>query len=194
MGAITVLRPLALGMATGMRSQLGLAALAVAMSRGGKKKGKKGRGFASMVQGQVLSSPLVRKSLVATAATEIVADKLPSTPSRLNRGPLLARLALGGLAGGLLGWSDDRGFGRAAAGAALGAAGAGLGAFGGYHLRAALDQRTNLPDRYWAVAEDITAVGLAAFAVAVTDDSDTQQTESLPARLRDPEYADASWA
>ncbi|MEV0461288.1 hypothetical protein, partial [Catellatospora methionotrophica] len=108
MGAITVLRPLALGVATGMRSQLGLAALAVAMSRGGKGKGKS-RGFSSMVQSQVLSSPLVRKSLVATAAGELVADKLPTTPSRLNTGPLLARLALGGLAGGLLGWSDRRG-------------------------------------------------------------------------------------
>ncbi|GAA2366994.1 hypothetical protein Cme02nite_29340 [Catellatospora methionotrophica] len=172
MGAITILRPLALGMATGMRSQLGLAALAVAMSRGGRKKGKKSRGFSSMVQSQVLSSPLVRKSLVATAATELVADKLPSTPSRLNKGPLLARLALGGLAGGLLGWSDGRGIGRAAAGAALGATGAGLGAYGGYHVRAALDGRTQVADRYWALAEDVTAVGLAAFAVAVTDDTD----------------------
>lgn len=183
MGAITVLRPLALGIATGMRSQLGLAALAVAM-RKGRGKGKGRSKVSSLVQSQVLASPAVRKSLVATAAGELVADKLPATPSRLNTGPLLARLALGGLAGGVIGWSDDRGFGHTMAAAALGVAGAGLGAFGGYHVRHLLDQRTDVPDKYWALAEDATAIGLAAFAVAVTDDS-AEEHETPLARIRE---------
>ncbi|MEV4418043.1 hypothetical protein [Catellatospora sp. NPDC049609] len=177
MGAIAVLRPLALGVATGMRSQLGLAALAVAVQRRGKGRGRKS-GLSRLVQTQVLASPAVRKSLVATAAGELVADKLPATPSRLNKGPLLARLALGGLAGGVIGWSDDRGLRRTLAGAVLGAAGAGLGAYGGHHVRAMLDSRTNVPDRYWAIAEDVTAIGLAAFAVAVTDDADTAAADA----------------
>ncbi|MEV0461081.1 hypothetical protein, partial [Catellatospora methionotrophica] len=75
---------------------------------------------------------------------------------------------------------------RAVAGAALGATGAGLGAYGGYHVRAALDKRTNVADRYWALAEDVTAVSLAAFAVAVTDDADTE-----PAALAAGEHESA---
>jgi uncharacterized membrane protein len=177
MGAIAVLRPLALGIATGMRSQIGLAALAVAVQQRGKRRGKKA-GVSRLVQTELLANPAVRKSLVATAASELVADKLPSTPSRLNRGPLLARLALGGLAGGVIGWSDDRGLRRTVAGAVLGVAGAGLGAYGGHHVRALLDSRTNVADRYWAIAEDVTAISLAAFAVGVTEDGDAATAEA----------------
>ncbi|MDI1463594.1 DUF4126 family protein [Catellatospora sp. KI3] len=159
MSAISAARPLALGVATGMRSQLGLAALAVAMRKGP-------RDVNTLVRKQVLASPVLKRTLLATAAGELVADKLPTTPSRLKRGPLLARLALGGVAGAVLGLAEEKSVLAAVTGAALGTMGAGIGAYGGYHLRAALDRHTNVPDKYWAVAEDITAIGLAAFAVA----------------------------
>lgn len=130
-------------------------------------------GLRSMVAPAMLSrahtvQPAVRKVLHAAAAGEMVADKLPGMPSRLEPGPLVARFMIGALAGGIL-----AGRHRAAtvgsvvpvsavlSGAVLGGAGALAGAFAGYHARRALTHGAGLPDLAVAVSEDAIAIAAA---------------------------------
>ncbi len=101
------------------------------------------------------------KALSTIAATgELIADKLPGTPSRLQPAPLTARIAAGALAGGLDARRQHRGVVLPAlvgAGAAVGAsyAGAFWRAFTGHHGFA-------VPG---ALLEDVAAIALASAAV-----------------------------
>jgi uncharacterized membrane protein len=101
---------------------------------------------------------------IASAGGELVADKLPRTPSRTTPPGLAGRLVGGAFAGRLL----ARASGADAHGAAvcaLIASGAACGsAFAGERTRAALGRRTGLPDPVFAVAEDAIAVGVALAA------------------------------
>jgi uncharacterized membrane protein len=98
------------------------------------------------------------------AAGELIADKLPRTPNRTDLGPLLARLAFGGLVGAIAATSLD---GSLVEGVFLGVAGALLGAFGGYLVRRELVARLECKDWHVAVAEDLLAVGCAVLAIGV---------------------------
>src|SRR6478609_979484 len=80
------LRSVALGAATGLRSQLGLAAVVA----------RPGPTLPPMFR-----KPLIRRVAVVAAAGELVIDKLPTTPSRLSPQGIVPRLALGALAAGL---------------------------------------------------------------------------------------------
>ncbi len=93
-----------------------------------------------------------RPLLVATAA-ELVGDKLPFAPSRLDRGALVGRAVSGAVAATMLGG------GRA--GALLGAGGALLGAVAGSRARAAPSAEGTRSDLPGALAEDAVAVALA---------------------------------
>lgn len=101
------------------------------------------------------SSPRpARALLLAAAAGELVADKLPATPSRLEAAGLGGRLVSGAVCGQAM--AGPRGA-ALAAGAAMAAAAAGATA------------RTRLTRRrgrgaLWAGLEDALAVGLAAVA------------------------------
>src|SRR5882757_2508253 len=75
-----------LGAASGSRSQLGVATVVV-------------RSDPSLPG--IFRQPWTRRLLVAAAAGELVVDKLPNTPSRLEPAGLAGRLALGALAAGL---------------------------------------------------------------------------------------------
>jgi uncharacterized membrane protein len=150
-----LLRPLLLGIVTGLRSQLGLAVLAWSEP-------------ASVRDTRVLrgmrSTP-GRAMLGLAAAGELVADKLPSTPSRLTPMALGARLATGAAVGALAAGSVDK-RSRAVAGA-VGVAGAAAGSYAGATYRKVLPARTHSPDLPWALSEDAIAAGLAATAVKV---------------------------
>ena len=89
------------------------------------------------------------------ALGELVADKLPATPSRVSALPLLARAVSGGWSGRVV--ARQRG-GSALLGAALGATGAVGGAWVGYRLRSFLTQRLGLPDAPVALIEDAVAI------------------------------------
>jgi uncharacterized membrane protein len=103
----------------------------------------------------VVSRPVSRK-LAKLAAGELLADKLPFTPDRINPGPLAVRLASGAACGGAVSaLARD----SAVQGALLGAAGALAGTFGGYYARKAF--RRNYPDLAVALVEDALAVALA---------------------------------
>jgi uncharacterized membrane protein len=148
-------RPLAaaalLGFVAGLRSQIPQAALSLrglAPARGPLK---------------LLGGRAARAATVLGAAGEIVADKLPVTGSRVQAGPLLARVASGAFAAGTLSAANGR-RGRALVLPVLvGAAGAYAGSWSGYALRQA-GQRANLPDPVIALGEDAAAVGLAVVA------------------------------
>ena len=78
-----------------------------------------------------------RAFVYALAAAELIADKLPVTPDRTARGPLLVRSA----SGGWVGATRARGGPSArAVGTLLGAIAAVAGAFAGHRLRRALNR------------------------------------------------------
>jgi len=76
-------RAAVIGLATGARSMTPLAALARSDHPGVA----------------ALSGPWGRRLTAAAALGELVADKLPGTPSRLTRAPFTGRLVAGALAG-----------------------------------------------------------------------------------------------
>jgi uncharacterized membrane protein len=130
------------GLATGLRSQMGLAAVVLRMDK---------EGLPSW-----LRTTAAARSVTVAAGAELVADKLPGTPSRLGPAGLTGRLVLGGLAGGLLAHAEK---GPVVPAAALGSAAALLAAKVGHDLRARAAQR--VPDPVVAVAEDGVAIALA---------------------------------
>src|SRR5215207_8506332 len=150
-----LLRPLLLGLATGMRSQLGLAVLAWSEPAGSGDTAALRR----------LRTPAGRVGAGLAAAGELVADKLPQTPSRLTPAVLSSRLATGAVVGALASGATDRRT-RALAGA-VGVAGAAAGTYAGAAYRKAAADRTSLPDLPFGLAEDAVAAGLAGTAVRV---------------------------
>ncbi|MCO7275512.1 hypothetical protein [Cellulosimicrobium cellulans] len=141
-------RALALGVAAGSRSSLGVAAPVLGGWVGGDGPGVVG--------------VLVRGTAAAGVAGELVGDKLPQTPSRLDPPGPVFRLASGALGGVLLARRRSGPAGVVAA-AVAGAAGAAAGTWGGAAWRRlAVGSR---PDWPGAVAEDAVALTLAALAV-----------------------------
>ena len=136
------LSSVALGAATGLRSQLGLAAVVA-------------RSDPSLPP--MFRKPFTRRLLLVAAAGELVLDKLPTTPSRLTPQGMVPRLALGALAAGLssrtwqASWLPN---------AALGALSAAIAAKLGHDVRARLARHA--PDLAVALAEDTLALGAAA--------------------------------
>lgn len=90
------------------------------------------------------------------ALGELVADKLPSTPSRTKPAPLIGRILLGGLAGAAVATSGSQ---SVSLGGVLGAAGGIAGAFGGYEFRTRLVRAFKVPDWVIACLEDAVAIG-----------------------------------
>jgi uncharacterized membrane protein len=102
--------------------------------------------------------------LTALMLAELVADKLPRTPSRTQPGPFIGRIVTGGLAGAaLLGGTG----GLLPLGAILGALGAVAGTLGGYRARTGLVRMLGVPDYVIALAEDAVAVGGACLILSL---------------------------
>lgn len=142
-----------LGVVAGLRSQLPAAALAA-------------RGL-EPTSGPLalLGSGLGRRAAYLAAAGELLADKLPATPSRVDRGPLIGRVVSGALAGATYASARGGGGGRLLLPVLAGAAGAYGGTWAGYLLRQRAVGVTGLPDPVVAVGEDALAVGLVALAL-----------------------------
>jgi uncharacterized membrane protein len=98
------------------------------------------------------------------ACAELVADKLPFTPSRLTPGPLGARIVSGGLCAAVLCFAANQ---SVFIGAMLGAIGGVAGAYEGYWARTRLAPRAGVPPLPAALIEDAVAIALA-IAVAAT--------------------------
>lgn len=148
-------RTAVLGFAAGLRSQLPLALLSAAAGRGD---------FATNTVGALglLRSRAARLGFATAAAGELIFDKTPFVPSRMDPGPFAGRLFFGGITGAVF----ARGSGASTPlGFALGAAAAGLGTVAGYRFRTSLPHATGLPDPIWAVTEDLLALTLASFTL-----------------------------
>ncbi len=109
-----------------------------------------------------LGSAAAAYIFLAFMLVELVGDKLPKTPNRTALGPFLARVLMGGLAGGAV----TAGAGRSLAlGAVLGGLGGIVGTFGGFRARTGLVRALKVPDYVVALLEDIVAVGGAILIV-----------------------------
>jgi uncharacterized membrane protein len=155
MTSAAVLRPLVLGVVTGLRSQLGFAVLA--WSEPASARDTRALRLLRSAPGRGLSG--------LGAGTELVMDKLPSTPSRLSPPGLASRLVAGAGIGALAANSTDRR--TVGVASVLGLAGAAAGTYAGAYYRRLLPARTHTPDLPWAIGEDVVAAGLAATAIKV---------------------------
>lgn len=116
-----------------------------------------------------------RRLMIALAAGEFLADKLPHTQPRIAPnvqwsridGGIFGRVAADTLAGAALG-STQRGKRSVAEGAAFAAAGALVGNYLGYYARKAVVETTGLPDPVVAGVEDAIAVTVLS-AIVRTD-------------------------
>ncbi len=109
----------------------------------------------------MLSRSSARTSLVAGALTELVADKLPRTPSRLGYGGLTVRGVQGATGGSVVAARTGE---SQRTHAMVGVAAALLSAYAGARMRR---QLAHWIGRDWpgAVFEDVLAAGLAVTAV-----------------------------
>ncbi len=89
------------------------------------------------------------------AVVELVADKLPRTPSRTAPPGLIARIVMGGLTGACVAAGGAQGI---FLGAALGAVGGVAGCFLGYQARTGLVKALGTQDIYIALVEDLVAI------------------------------------
>jgi uncharacterized membrane protein len=94
------------------------------------------------------------KTIIDLALSELIADKLPFTPSRLKPGPFAARILSGAVCGATIYGVVKRPLEQ---GAVLGGLGAIVGAFAGYHMRRNLSGDT--PELGVAILEDALAIG-----------------------------------
>jgi uncharacterized membrane protein len=98
------------------------------------------------------------------ALGELVADKLPFIPSRIEPGPLGVRFLFGAMCGAALCLSANVGW---IAGAMVGGVGGIVGGLAGYHLRRWLTKGRGLPDPPIALLEDAAAIGGGLFLVSL---------------------------
>ena len=96
-------------------------------------------------------------AFTAAALGELIADKLPFTPSRTSLPALGARLASGAYAAGAVAKEDEA---NVAIAIALGVAGALAGTYGGYNVRKWLTTKVHIPDLIVALVEDTVAIGV----------------------------------
>jgi uncharacterized membrane protein len=97
------------------------------------------------------------------ACAELVADKLPFTPSRLTAGPLGARIVSGGVCASVLCFAANQ---SVFLGAIVGVIGGLAGAFAGYTARTRLAPRAAVPPLAAALIEDVVAIALAIAVAA----------------------------
>jgi uncharacterized membrane protein len=96
------------------------------------------------------------------AIGELIADKLPNTPSRKAPPGFITRIVTGGLSGAALGASG----GSWMVGLAAGVVGAIAGTLGGYEFRGRLVKATGGKDLPIALLEDAIAIGGALLLVS----------------------------
>jgi uncharacterized membrane protein len=154
-GAEVLLLAFLLGVVAGLRSLTAPAALAWAAHRNWLDLHNTSLSFMTSTAAMVI--------FISLAAGELIADQLPSTPSRTAPPGLIARIATGALCGAGIAAAGSRPLGL---GAVLGIAGALVGTFGGYQARTGLLKALKVPDVVIATIEDMVAIGGGLFIVS----------------------------
>jgi uncharacterized membrane protein len=103
-----------------------------------------------------IQSEKVANALTLLALTELVADKLPSTPNRIKAPILATRCLSGALAGASIYKASG---GNAYLGAVLGGSAAVLSSFGAFYLRKYTVKSTHLVDPIIGSIEDALVIG-----------------------------------
>jgi uncharacterized membrane protein len=109
---------------------------------------------------RILSHDRVAVALGLAAIGELVADKHPSIPARIDPAPLLGRMVAGAAVGSVAAGRDRR-----LLGAMVGAGFAVATAWSGWFLRREAGRANVLPDLAIALAEDSLSVSLARHLV-----------------------------
>lgn len=104
-----------------------------------------------------LATPKAATAFQFLALGEIVGDKLPMTPNRIDPGPLFGRAASGALSGAAIFQAEGE---QAGVGAAIGLAAAVVSAFAFYHLRHLAGEAKIVPDPVLGGIEDLLAYGV----------------------------------
>jgi uncharacterized membrane protein len=104
---------------------------------------------------------------ITTIATigEMIADKLPFMPDRLDTPSFVLRLVTGGLAGTIIAYRFHK---SPILGALLGGSAAAFGSVAGQNSRQLLTKRTGIPNGVWGAVEDVIATGLGLLATRKT--------------------------
>ena len=102
-----------------------------------------------------LDRPAVLIVVTLLAIGELIADKLPKTPSRTAPLGMTARIVLGGASAAALAVSAHANLALAVVAGAVGGI---VGAFAGYNVRHFLVTKKGLPDFAVAIAEDLVAI------------------------------------
>jgi uncharacterized membrane protein len=145
-GSYTPVLAVGIGVVAGLRALTAPAVLAWAAERKWIRVGNSP--FATII------SAKATKRITDLAVSELIADKLPFTPSRLKAGPLASRIVSGAVCGATIYGVVKR---PLMEGAVLGGVGAIGGAFAGYHMRKRLSR--DKPNLGIAVLEDALAIG-----------------------------------
>jgi len=101
-----------------------------------------------------LGSPITSYILSALALGELIADKLPTTPSRKTLAPFMGRIGTGALSGAAIGAAS----GGLLGGLIAGALGGAVGTLGGYEFRSRLVKAIGGKDLPVAILEDVIAI------------------------------------
>lgn len=144
-----------IGAVAGLRAMTAPAVLAWAAKRKLIRFG--GLPFATII------SATASKRITDFAVSELIADKMPFTPSRLNAAPLASRTLSGAICGAAIYGVVKR---PLTEGAVLGGLGAIAGAVAGYHARKRLSRK--MPALGVAVLEDALAIGGGVLITALT--------------------------
>lgn len=112
----------------------------------------------------IFAKPEAQRALLTLgAAGELVIDKLPFTPSRLETRGLVVRTLGGGFNGATIAASNNRSWGR---GVLLGVAGAVVGSYAGYHFRVGAGSKLAQ-----SAEESGSSPAAARLAVALVEDA-----------------------
>ncbi len=141
------LKAVCLGVVAGMRAAVAPAIVSRHLAQ---------RPAAELGRLNFLASPTTAALLEVAAAGELMGDKLPTAPNRIEPGSLLGRAASGALCGAALSASEGE---RPEVGAVTGGLAAVVGAFAFYHLRRTLTHGYGAPDLPVALLEDALAIG-----------------------------------
>lgn len=148
-----------IGGVSGLRSFTGIALVTIAAQRGWPHLGWLHLGGTGL---SFLAKPVSLIVVIVLAVGELIADKLPVIPPRIQSGPLAARFVLGGFCGSALAVAAGMSWFLPALVAGISAI---VGAYAGYWVRRGITSG-GMKDLPIALLEDVIAILLGLFTLS----------------------------